>query len=83
MSYVPRLKSEYKERVVNALTEEFSYKNVMQVPKLEKIVLSKGVGAAIADKKLIDYALEELTQITGQKAVSTMSKKDVFELPCG
>ena len=77
MSYVPRLKSEYKERVVKALTEEFSYKNVMQVPKLEKIVVSKGVGAAIADKKLIDYALEELTTITGQKAISTMSKKDV------
>ena len=62
MSYVPRLKSEYKERVVKALTEEFSYKNVMQVPKLEKIVVSKGVGAAIADKKLIDYALEEVTK---------------------
>ena len=77
MSYVPRLKSEYKERVINALTEEFSYKNVMQVPKLEKIVISKGVGAAIADKKLIDYALEEVTKITGQKAISTMSKKDV------
>ena len=77
MSYVPRLKSEYKERVVKALTEEFSYKNVMQVPKLEKIVISKGVGAAIADKKLIDYAIEELTKITGQKAISTMSKKDV------
>ena len=77
MSYVPRLKSEYKERVVKALTEEFSYKNVMQVPKLEKIVVSKGVGAAIADKKLIDYALEELTKITGQKAISTMSKKDI------
>jgi large subunit ribosomal protein L5 len=77
MSYVPRLKSEYKERVIKTLTEEFSYKNVMQVPKLEKIVVSKGVGAAIADKKLIDYALEELTKITGQKAVSTMSKKDI------
>jgi large subunit ribosomal protein L5 len=77
MSYVPRLKSEYKERVVKTLTEEFSYKNVMQVPKLEKIVISKGVGAAIADKKLIDYALEEVTKITGQKAISTMSKKDV------
>jgi len=49
----------------------------MQVPKLEKIVISKGVGAAIADKKLIDYALEEVTKITGQKAISTMSKKDV------
>ncbi len=77
MSYIPRLKEEYKSRVVNTLTEEFSYSNVMQVPKLKKIVLSKGVGAAIADKKLIDYALEELSNITGQKAVSTFSKKDV------
>ena len=77
MSYVPRLKSEYKERVISALTEEFSYKNVMQVPKLEKIVISKGVGAAIADKKLVDYAVEELTKISCQKAVSTISKKDV------
>ena len=77
MSYVPRLKAEYKSRVVKALTEEFSYSNIMQVPKLQKIVVSKGVGAAIADKKLIDYALEELTAITGQKAVSTLSKKDV------
>ena len=77
MSYVPRLKEEYKTRVVKALTEEFSYKNVMQVPKLEKIVVSKGVGAAIADKKLIDYAVEELSTITGQKAISTISKKDV------
>ena len=77
MSYVPRLKEEYKSRVISALTEEFSYSNVMQVPKLKKIVVSKGVGAAIADKKLIDYAVEELTKITGQKAISTMSKKDV------
>ena len=77
MSYIPRLKEEYKSRVVKALTQEFSYDNVMQVPKLQKIVVSKGVGAAIADKKLIDYALEELTNITGQKAVSTFSKKDV------
>ncbi len=77
MSYVPRLKAEYKSRVMSALTEEFGYSNVMQVPKLQKIVVSKGVGAAIADKKLIDYALEELTTITGQKAVSTLSKKDV------
>ena len=77
MSYVPRLKGEYKSRIVSALTEEFSYSNVMQVPKLEKIVVSKGVGAAIADKKLIDYAVEELTKITGQKAISTMSKKDI------
>jgi len=77
MAYVPRLKQEYKDRVVAALKEEFGYKNVMQVPKLEKIVLSRGVGAAVSDKKLIDYAVEELTKITGQKAVSTISKKDV------
>ena len=77
MENMPRLKKEYKERIVAALTEEFGYKNVMQVPKLEKIVISKGVGAAIADKKLIEYAVDELTQITGQKAVSTISKKDI------
>lgn len=77
MAYVPRLKQEYKERVISALTEEFGYANVMQVPKLEKIVISRGVGAAVADKKLIDYAVDELTKISGQKAVSTISKKDV------
>ena len=77
MSYIPRLKEEYKSRVMKALTDEFSYSNVMQVPKLQKIVVSKGVGAAIADKKLIDYALEELATITGQKAIATISKKDV------
>ncbi|MCW4469000.1 50S ribosomal protein L5 [Flavobacterium sp. MFBS3-15] len=77
MAYIPRLKQEYKDRVVPALKEEFGYKNVMMVPKLQKIVLSRGVGAAVSDKKLIDYAVEELTKITGQKAVSTISKKDV------
>ncbi|MGB3150741.1 MAG: 50S ribosomal protein L5 [Maribacter sp.] len=77
MVYVARLKKEYKERVIAALTEEFGYKNVMQVPKLEKIVMSRGVGAAVADKKLIDHALDEMTMITGQRAVATMSKKDV------
>lgn len=77
MAYIPRLKQEYKDRVISALTEEFGYKNVMQVPKLEKIVLSRGVGAAVADKKLIDHAVDELTTITGQKAVATVSKKDV------
>src|SRR5690606_4047438 len=77
MAYVPRLKQEYKERVVKALQEELGYKNVMQVPKLEKIVLSRGVGAAVADKELIDHAADELTMITGQKAISTISKKDV------
>lgn len=77
MAYVPRLKQEYRDKVVSALTEEFSYSNIMQVPKLQKIVLSRGVGAAVADKKLIDHAVDELTAITGQKAVSTISKKDV------
>ncbi|MDO7542228.1 MAG: 50S ribosomal protein L5 [Flavobacteriales bacterium] len=77
MSYQPRLKQEFNDRIVSALTEEFGYKNIMQVPNLEKIVLSRGVGAAVSDKKLIDYAVDELTTITGQKAVSTISKKDV------
>jgi large subunit ribosomal protein L5 len=77
MSYQPRLKTEYKERVMTRLSEEFGYKNLMQVPKLEKIVLSRGVGAAVADKKLVDHAVEELTTISGQKALPTLSKKDV------
>ena len=77
MSYTPRLKKEYNERIANNLKDTFSYKSVMQVPKLEKIVLSRGVGGAVADKKLIDHAVEELTLITGQKAISTLSKKDV------
>ena len=75
MSYQPRLKKEYKERIMNSLKQEYSYSNIMEVPRLKKIVLSKGVGAAVSDKKLIDYAVDELTQITGQKAVATISKK--------
>ena len=77
MAYVARLKSEYKERIVDALVKEYSYNNVMEVPKLKKIVVSRGIGAAVADKKLIDHAVEELSNITGQRAVPTMSKKDV------
>ena len=77
MTYIPRLKQEYKDKVISALTEEFGYKNVMQVPKLQKIVISKGVGAAVADKKLIDHAVDEITKISGQKAVAKISKKDV------
>ncbi|WP_224483773.1 50S ribosomal protein L5 [Robertkochia aurantiaca] len=77
MAYIPRLKKEYKERIVSSLTEEFGYDNIMMVPKLEKIVISRGVGAAVADKKLIDHAVDELSRISGQKAVATMSKKDV------
>ncbi len=77
MSYQSRLKKEYNDRIVATLKEEFGYVNVMQVPRLQKIVISRGVGAAVADKKLIDYALDELTGISGQKAIATISKKDV------
>ena len=77
MNYIPRLKKEYNSRVVKNLKEIFSYKSIMQVPKLQKIVLSRGVGGAVADKKLIEHAVDELTLITGQKAVATISKKDV------
>ena len=77
MSYQPRIKKDYLDRIMNSLSEEFGYKNLMQVPKLSKIVLSRGVGAAVADKKLVDYAVDALTIITGQKAVPTLSKKDV------
>ena len=77
MNYIPRLKEEYNNRIVNNLKEIFSYTSIMQVPRLQKIVLSRGVGGAVADKKLIEYAVDELTLITGQKAVATISKKDV------
>jgi large subunit ribosomal protein L5 len=75
--YTPRLIDKYKKEVVPALQKRFSYKSVMQVPRLEKICLNRGVNGAVNDKKLIDIALDEMTQITGQKAVSTMSKKDI------
>ena len=75
-TYTPRPQVKYKEEIVAALKEEFAYKSIMQVPKLEKIVLSQGLGAATADKKIVDYAIEELELITGQKAVGTISKKD-------
>ena len=71
------LKVKYTDKIVPALKEEFGYKNVMQVPKLEKICLSQGLGAAVSDKKLVDNAIEEMTIIAGQKAVPTKSKKDV------
>ena len=77
MSYQARLKKEFNDRIIDALKEEFGYVNVMQVPKLQKIIISRGVGGAVADKKLIDYAVDELTGISGQKAISTISKKDV------
>jgi large subunit ribosomal protein L5 len=76
-TYTPRLKNKYKDEVVPALMKRFSYKSIMQVPKLEKIAINRGVNGADNDKKLIDIALDELTTISGQKAVSTMSKKDI------
>jgi len=75
--YKPALRTKYEEVIIPALTKEFSYKTPMQVPKLEKIVLNQGVGKAITDKKLIDVAAEELTNISGQKVIKTLSKKDV------
>ncbi|NMB49820.1 MAG: 50S ribosomal protein L5 [Bacteroidales bacterium] len=77
MNYKVNLKEEYKERIVPALMKEFGYKSVMQVPKLEKIVINQGLGIAVADKKIIDTAINELTAITGQKAVPTYSRKDI------
>ena len=73
----PRLKEKYTKEIVPALKEKFQYKSVMQVPKITKICVNKGIGAAVADKKMIDVGLEEITAITGQKAVPTRSKKDI------
>ncbi len=73
----PRLKDKYLKDIVPALKGKFQYSSVMQVPKIEKICINKGVGAAVSDKKIIDVALEEITSITGQKAISTKSKKDI------
>lgn len=77
MSYIPSLKTKYKDEITPSLMKEFGYKSVMQVPSLEKIVINQGVGAAVADKKLIESSVNELTAITGQKAVVCLSKKDV------
>lgn len=77
MEYTPTLKKKYKEEIIPALTKQFGYTTIMQVPKLQKIVINRGVGQAIADKKLVDIAEEELTNIAGQKAVQTYSTKDI------
>ena len=77
MSYTPRLLKRYSDEIIPALTEKFGYTSVMQVPKLEKIVISQGIGDAVGDKKLIDNAVEDLSRIAGQRAVSTVSKKDI------
>ncbi len=75
--YTPRLVDKYRKDVVPALMKRFNYDSVMQVPRLEKICLNRGVNGAVTDKKLVDVAVDELTQITGQKAVATSSKKDI------
>ena len=77
MAYVPTLKTKYKEQIKSVLMKEFGYTSIMQCPKLTKIVINQGMGQAVADKKLIDVAEAELTQITGQKAVQTRSRKDI------
>ncbi|NLR89665.1 MULTISPECIES: 50S ribosomal protein L5 [Flammeovirga] len=77
MATATRLKDKYQDEIVSALKERFNYKSVMQVPRLEKIVINRGVGEAVADKKLVDIAVEELSTIAGQKAVPTMSKKSI------
>jgi large subunit ribosomal protein L5 len=76
-NYTPRLAVKYKTDVVPALMKKFGYKSIMQAPKLTKICLNRGVNGAVADKKLVDIAVDELTNVTGQKAVPTMSKKDI------
>jgi len=75
--YTPRLAEKYKKDVVPVLMKRFNYDSVMQVPRLEKICLNRGVNGAVTDKKLVDVAVEELTMITGQRAVPTLSKKDI------
>ena len=77
MNRTPRLQEKYSTEIIPGLTEKFGYKSVMKVPKLTKIVLSQGVGDAVADKKLVDTAVEDLSRIAGQKAIATISKKDI------
>ena len=77
MSYAPRLKAKYKTEVIPAMQQKFNYKSPMQVPKLVKICVNQGVGAAVTDKKMIESAMNDMTMVTGQKAVSTKSKKDI------
>ena len=76
-TYKPRLATKYKKDVVPALVKKFGYSTMMQAPKLEKICLNRGINGAVNDKKLVDVSLEELSTISGQKAVSTLSKKDI------
>jgi large subunit ribosomal protein L5 len=77
MEYSPNLKQKYRKEIAPSLKEEFGYKSVMQVPRLEKICLNQGIGAAVSDKKMVDSAVAEMTIIAGQKAVATKSRKDI------
>ncbi len=77
VKYTPRLADKYKKEVIPALVKKFGYKSVMQTPRLEKICVNRGVNGAVADKKLVDVAVDELSNITGQKAIATRSKKDI------
>lgn len=77
VKYTPRLAEKYRNEVVPALIKKFNYTSIMQAPRLEKICLNRGVNGAVTDKKLVDIAVDELSTITGQKAVATMSKKDI------
>ena len=77
INYVPSLQKKYKEEIIANLTKEFGYKTIMQVPKLVKIAINEGIGSATQDKKLVEVAQQELTSITGQKAVQTVSRKDI------
>jgi large subunit ribosomal protein L5 len=77
MAYEPNLKKKYREEIIPTLKKEYNYKSVMQVPRLSKIIVNQGVGQAVADKKLIDTAQDELSTIVGQKAIQTVSKKDI------
>lgn len=76
-TYTPRLETKYYDEVIPALMKKFGYKSVMQAPKLEKICVNRGINGAVTDKKLVDIAVDELSTISGQKAMSTMSKKDI------
>lgn len=77
MSYIPRLKKQYQDEIVPTLQKQFGFTSIMRVPRIEKIILSQGIGEAVADKKIIDSALEDIAIITGQKPIATISKKDV------
>jgi large subunit ribosomal protein L5 len=85
MNYTPRLKDKYRSEIVKNLQSKFAYKSVMQVPRLSKICINQGLGDAVADKKIIESAITEMTTITGQKSVATKSKKDIsnFKLRAG